>query len=410
MEELKTRIRFLGNATFSNFKPTSNPSFHKATLRIMAIEQIANKWMFSKKSVERALTTIDNVPLVTFFNERTNNLGDHDVCMKDGSKTYGVGTIAESCEQWIEEVEENGMTQSYLCSEVIFWKRQKREYDFIKRHKELSISMEVQPTEAYRTKDGLLLIEDFYFTAITILGIGINPAFDDAVLTFSKQDENYQQMLTELKEFESGGFSMDENQNMNEQNKTNDEGEKPNHQDNSQQSEEGKGDSGSNQNQQENNHGDGEDQVAKYKAQIEQLEIEYSKTIRDLTKEKEELHNQLKSLTTEKNGVITSLEEELKTLREYKVQSEKIQRETAQKEVLQRYADMKDYDGYEELMGQLDSLSAEELEDKLNLLYGRAERAKREKQRSNKVQPTKINITTPTNHVVNNNQSRYGIS
>ena len=412
MEELKTRVRFLGSATFSNFKPTSNPSFHKATLRIMAINELANKWKFSEKSVERALTTIDNVPLVTFFDERTNNLRDHDVCMKDGSHTYGVGTIAESCKQWIEEVEEKGVIKNYLCSEVIFWKRQEREYEFIKRHKQLSVSMEVQPTEAYRTKEGILLIEDFYFTAITILGIGINPAFDEAVLTFSKQDENYQQMLTELKEFENGGFSMGDNQNMNEPINPTSEPNEPNNGEGvkvepTAQGEELKANSSvvvEPDTQTEPTKP--EDNKVDYKAQLEQMEVEYSKTIRDLTQEKDTLSQQIQTLASEKS----SLEEELNSLREYKNTIEKEQRETAQQEVLERYADLKDYEGYEELMTQLETLSAEDLESKLILIYGRAERAKREKQRGNKLTQAKINITTANNQPTNPINSRYGIS
>lgn len=398
MEELKTRVRFITNATFSNFKATSNPSFHKATLRIMAIDKLANKYKFTEKSVERALGSIDNVPLATFFDEQTNNLGNHDGQMQKGQRTYGVGVIAESCEKWIEEVEENGVVDKYLSSEVILWKRQEKEYDFIRRHKELSVSMEVQPTEAYRTKDGIIVVEDFYFTAVTILGIGINPAFGGASITFSQQDEQYQQMMTELKEFENGGFSMEDNQNVNEPiNPTpepNEPENKPTEPVAEPQSQEGA-----------KTEPNGEPDKVDYKAQMEQMEVEYSKTIRDLTQEKDTLSQQIQTLTSEKS----SLEEELTSLREYKNTIEKEQRESAQNEVLERYADLKDYEGYDDLMTRLDTMSADELESNLIILFGRAERAKREKQRGNKPTQAKLNITTANNQQATQVNPRYGI-
>lgn len=400
MEELKTRVSFMGTATFSNFKATSNPSFHKATLRIMAIDKIAKKYKFTEKSVESAIGSIDNVPLATYFDERSNNLGDHDEQMKDGRRTYGVGTIAESCKKWIEEVEDNGIVDKYLSSEVILWKRQEKEYDFIRRHKELSVSMEVQPTKAYRTKDGIIVVEDFYFTAVTILGIGINPAFGGASITFSQQDEQYQQMMTELKEFENGGFSMEDNQNVNEPINPTSEPTEPTEpvseptEPVEPQSQEGT-----------KTEPEGESAKVDYKAQMEQMEVEYSKTIRDLTQEKDTLSQQIQTLTSEKS----SLEEELNSLREYKNTIEKEQRTNAQNEVLERYADLKDYEGYDDLMTRLDTMSADELESNLIILFGRAERAKREKQRGNKPTQAKLNITTANNQQVAQVNPRYGI-
>ena len=135
------------------------------------------------------------------------------------------------------------------------------------------------------------------------------------------------------------------------------------------------------------------------------MEVEYSKTIRDLTQEKDTLSQQIQTLTSEKS----SLEEELNSLREYKNTIEKEQRTNAQNEVLERYADLKDYEGYDDLMTRLDTMSADELESNLIILFGRAERAKREKQRGNKPTQAKINITTANNQQVAQVNPRYGI-
>ena len=202
-------------ATFTDIEPSINPSFHKAKTRIMAIESIANRCNFSKESVVNGLPTLKNVPIVTYFNEE-GNLGDHEMSQdRDGKpifKTYGIGVIPESAEQWIEEVEENGETKQYLCSDVLLWKRQKREYEFIQKHKELSVSMEVQITNSCFDENKILNIDEFYFTAVTVLGIGVNPAFDNASLTFSKQDDQIQEMMFDLKNFDGvGNMPQEEN-------------------------------------------------------------------------------------------------------------------------------------------------------------------------------------------------------
>ena len=213
MKEKTVSIKTL--ATFSDIEPSVNPSFHKAKTRIMAIDTIANKCNFSKESVINGLPTLKNVPIVTYFNE-SGNLGDHEMSRdKDGKpifKTYGIGVIPESAEQWIEEVDENGETKQYLCSDVLLWKRQKREYEFIQKHKELSVSMEVQITNSCFDENKILNIDEFYFTAVTVLGIGVNPAFDNASLTFSKQDDQIQEMMCDLKNFDGvGNMPQDEN-------------------------------------------------------------------------------------------------------------------------------------------------------------------------------------------------------
>ena len=187
--------------SFSDIEPNLNPSFHQAKTRIMAIESVANRCNFSAESVVKGLPTLKNVPIVTQYNTETGNFKGHEFDTDGSAMTYGIGVIPESAEQWIEEVEENGETKHYLCSDVLLWKRQKKEFEFIQNHKDLSVSMEVMITDA-TFDDDVYNINSFYFTAVTVLGIGVNPAFNSANITFSQQNSDVAQMMFELNNFE----------------------------------------------------------------------------------------------------------------------------------------------------------------------------------------------------------------
>lgn len=387
------KIQVLGSVSFSDFKQASNPSFHMAKLKIMAINEVANKYIFTEESVASALPTIKNVPLVTYFDEKVGNLGNHDVCMKNAT-THGIGTIGESCQQWLEEVDGS----LYLCSDVILWKRQKKEFEFIKKHKELSVSMEAQPTVAFRNKEGIIKVEDFYFTAITILGIGISPAFSDSSIVFSRDEEMYQQMLQEVKEFESEGFSnMEDNMNTQSQQDNQDNVVKDDSQQEPNNTQANNDEEGSIQKPTPQNDGEGASTI--HEDKIKQMEVEYGKTIRELTQDRDGLKAELEQI-----------KQEIQDLRDFKKNAEVEKRKKEQEDVLNRYADLKDYEGYEDLVSKSHEYSAEELENQLIILYGRAERKKLDTKRP-KNTLNKVNITTNTSDSQGGSKyfDRYGI-
>ena len=292
-------------ATFTDIEPSINPSFHKAKARIMAIESIANRCNFSKESVVNGLPTLKNVPIVTYFNEN-GNLGDHEMSRdKDGKpifKTYGIGVVPESAEQWIEEVEENGETKQYLCSDVLLWKRQKREYEFIQKHKELSVSMEVQITNSCFDENKVLNVDAFYFTAVTVLGVGVNPAFDNASLTFSKQDDQIQEMMFDLKNFDGVG-NMPQEENVVTEPVDEKAGEHVEEKVEVQEEHEQKAE------EQKEEVKETVKEEPNYKELLEKAEADYGRTIADLNKENDALKVQMESVRTELEGKVASLED-----------------------------------------------------------------------------------------------------
>ena len=389
-------------ATFTDIEPSINPSFHKAKTRIMAIESIANRCNFSKESVVNGLPTLKNVPIVTYFNEN-GNLGDHEMSRdKDGKpifKTYGIGVVPESAEQWIEEVEENGETKQYLCSDVLLWKRQKREYEFIQKHKELSVSMEVQITNSCFDENKVLNVDAFYFTAVTVLGVGVNPAFDNASLTFSKQDDQIQEMMFDLKNFDGVG-NMPQEENVVTEPVEEKAGEhveeKVEVQEPEQKAEEPKEEVKETVKDEPN-----------YKELLEKAEADYGRTIADLNKENDALKVQMESVRTELEGKVASLEEQLKALSDFKAQVEQEQRAKAIESVKERFNELAEEEEFKSLITDLESgkYTPEQAEDKCYAIIGRQAKAKRQ----TKVAPApKVTINANHKEQPKAKDSKYG--
>ena len=113
-----------------------NPSFYPCSVRIMAIDTVANKIRFSEQTTVKALPSLANVPLVALYKEDINDFGDHELYRdEDGHyryNTYPIGTIPESANQWVEFVADNeGKEVMYLCSDALLWKRQHKEFSKI---------------------------------------------------------------------------------------------------------------------------------------------------------------------------------------------------------------------------------------------------------------------------------------
>ena len=379
-------------ATFTDIEPSLNPSFHKAKTRIMAIESVANKCNFSTNSVVESLPTLKNVPIVAQYNDETGNFKGHEFDVRGSALTYGIGVIPESAEQWIEEVEENGETKKYLCSDVLLWKRQKKEFEFIKSHKGLNVSMEVMITDANFDDNEILNIDSFYFTAVTVLGIGVTPAFDSANITFAKNEEQIKEMMFELNNFEREENTMPkaskefEEQQPAEQQPQEAEPVEPQEPEQKQQEEP-------------------KEPEVDYKKLLEEEQVESGRTIRELTQERDVLTQQLEQLKQDSAKELKDVMAELEELREYKVTIEKQKRQVAIDNVLENFKDLQETDDFKELLKGVDNLTPEQLEDKCYAIVGKQARAKR--QRQPQVAP-KVNISASTKEKPSAKDDRYG--
>lgn len=383
----ENKLQFTTMATFSNFESTLNPSFHKARLRIMALDSVArNGVKFTHDGTVKALPTLKNVPLVTQYDYNTKNLKSHEFEDDGNALTYGIGVIAESCQQWIEEVEVEGEVKEYLCSEVLLWKRQKREYDFIKRHKDLNVSMEVMMNNPKKVKDGSIEVGNFYFTAVTVLGVGVNPAFGEANLVFAK-DDTYEQMMFELNEFENGGSNMPQEGQTQVQEPVVNEGQEP-------QTVEPKQVVEPVQQTEPKVEPKAKEPEVDYKAKLEQLETEMSRTIVDLTKERDGLVKQLQEAQDNAKAQVETLQSELADLKQFKAQIEKDKLDAERQAILDQFTDLQEFDEYKELIENLGDMQPSALEDKLYIIAGR--KARENQKNKKQVTKPKLNISTPS--------------
>ena len=383
----ENKLQFTTMATFSDFESTLNPSFHKARLRIMALDSVArNGVKFTHDGTVKALPTLKNVPLVTQYDYNTKNLKSHEFEDDGNALTYGIGVIAESCQQWIEEVEVEGEVKEYLCSEVLLWKRQKREYDFIKRHKDLNVSMEVMMNNPKKVKDGSIEVGNFYFTAVTVLGVGVNPAFGEANLVFAK-DDTYEQMMFELNEFENGGNNMPQEGQTQVQEPVVNEGQEP-------QTVEPKQTNEPVQQTEPKVEPKAKEPEVDYKAKLEQLEAEMSRTIVDLTKERDGLVKQLQEAQDNAKAQVETLQSELADLKQFKAQIEKDKLDTERQAILDQFTDLQEFDEYKELIENLGDMQPSALEDKLYIIAGR--KARENQKNKKQVTKPKLNISTPS--------------
>ena len=386
-----------------------NPSFHMGSARIFAIDSIANNVKFSQESTMNALPTLKNIPIVALYKDDEQNFGDHEIVRDvDGIRygTYPIGMIPESAEQWIEEVQTEEGTKQYLCSDILLWKRQKKEFQLIKSQGTFSVSMEVGMVDYEFNANKVCNVNEFYFTAIAVLGNGVKPAFKEACLNFHKIGI-FQDMMLDLREYMQqfeGGNSMGANQIADEPITDFEEGQEPQQE---QVDEEPK----------QEEHQEVKDEP-NYKDLLEKAEADYGRTIADLTKERDELNAQLTAYEEDKKALeeahkaeLDAMKEELDALKKYKKDIEDAQRKEARERIVNQMAtdfpELSESEDYKKLLENED-LNAEDLENKAYAIVGKLEREKRGNKRKPQVpQSNRVPLTTPTNKDKRTN-SPYG--
>ena len=387
-----------------------NPSFHMGSARIFAIDSVANNVKFSQESTMNALPTLKNIPIVALYKDDEQNFGDHEIVRDvDGIRygTYPIGMIPESAEQWIEEVQTEEGTKQYLCSDILLWRRQKKEFQLIKSQGTFSVSMEVGMVDYEFNANKVCNVNEFYFTAIAVLGNGVKPAFKEACLNFHKIGV-FQDMMLDLREYMQqfeGGNSMGANQIADEPiTDFEEEGQEAQQE---QVDEEPK----------QEEHQEVKDEP-NYKDLLEKAEADYGRTIADLTKERDELNAQLTAYEEDKKALeeahkaeLDAMKEELDALKKYKKDIEDAQRKEARERIVNQMAtdfpELSESEDYKKLLENED-LNAEDLENKAYAIVGKLEREKRGNKRKPQVpQSNRVPLTTPTNKDKRTN-SPYG--
>ena len=185
-----------------------NESFDSCVIRVCYSGNNRNKSSISKQSIEDAIPTIYNCPIVCNYNIYDDTIGGHDVeivktsnGMKIVNLTDAIGVIPYGAQHYWECVDDDGVEREYLCVEAILWKRSAA-YSKIKRDGIVSQSMEITVKNG-AVIDGIYQINSFVFTAFCLLGDDIEPCFESASLHMFEHTQfnlQFAAMMNDLKE------------------------------------------------------------------------------------------------------------------------------------------------------------------------------------------------------------------
>ena len=134
-----------------------------------------NNTIISDTTMSNALPSISNRPILGYIHEvdgewhfYKHNLHEDE----DGEIVYDeipVGIVPESCDAKLEYDEEKDKT--YVVINGYIFEEYSKAAEILKREKECSVSVELSVREfSYNAKEQCLVIEDFYFSGVTILG------------------------------------------------------------------------------------------------------------------------------------------------------------------------------------------------------------------------------------------------
>ena len=190
-----------------------NSSFARGRLKICYTGMNRNGSFISRDSIERALPSLYNVPIVCHWDYEDNQIGGHDVEVveRDGelrlhNLTEPCGVVPESAEFSFEnETDDNGKVHEYLvANNVLLWKRQDV-YSHIVNDLggKCDHSMEITISDGDMDKaNKCYMIKDFQFTALCLLERD-EPCFQGSELELfacKNFKEKMDQMLSELKD------------------------------------------------------------------------------------------------------------------------------------------------------------------------------------------------------------------
>lgn len=178
--------------------------------KIVNVGRNHNDTSFSKESIEKAIPTLYNIPLIGIYSEIENDFKSHAKNDLERKQTYAIGTIPESCNAHFEK---DLMGMEYLVADIVVWKEYFPEFFNVianneEKEKQTTISMEIRLLD-YEKVDGIFDITEFVFNGICLLGENVRPGIPNAglrVIRFEEgkidfEDNNlYQNLLKESNE------------------------------------------------------------------------------------------------------------------------------------------------------------------------------------------------------------------
>jgi len=193
-----------------------NSEFVEGTALVAYVDENRNKSSIPEEAFEKAMYSLPLIPIVGNWIESKKNFGGHDVTIeisggslvfKNNTIPYGVVKENHNA-KWVD-IEENGTVKKYLQVDVMLWKG-RYEAPIEKIMKDgANQSMEVNAIDVEFDKKGLLVIKEFEYSALCILGKDVDefgnkgednvePCFESASI-IAKTNDDFKFSFDELK-------------------------------------------------------------------------------------------------------------------------------------------------------------------------------------------------------------------
>ena len=362
-------------SVYENQDNIVNPTFLKCRINILDTSSIANNTHFKKENVDKSIYQLDYLPVRGFYKEEEEEFGGHEISyyiddegnLKESVKTVPMGVVINNSARW--EYVENKET---LVCDCYIWTNNNE--GAVRRIKEncVSQSMEINIDNYSETNKDYIEIEDFTFTALTL--IDTQPAFNcGSIRTYSKNDfeADYKHMIEALNKYlnyEKGGegISMDENKELNtnsqEEFEKDEKSCKKNCEDEKAEDKEIK---------------EEEDFACKKKKKCEEEDSENK--MNELESNYSSLKTKYSELETSNNELKSKYEvllEEVTLLRQYKADKEEAYRQSEEARIFSQFESLKGNEKFDKLVSESRNYELEELEEKCFAIYGMVSKAK----------------------------------
>ena len=362
-------------SVYENQDNVVNPTFLKCRINILDTSSIANNTHFKKENVDKSIYQLDYLPVRGFYKEEEEEFGGHEISyyiddegnLKESVKTVPMGVVINNSARW--EYVDNKET---LVCDCYIWTNNNE--GAVKRIKEncVSQSMEINIDNYSETNKDYIEIEDFTFTALTL--IDTQPAFNcGAIRTYSKNDfeADYKHMIEALNKYlnyEKGGeeINMEENKELNtnsqEEFEKDEKSCKKNCEDEKAEDKEIK---------------EEEDFACKKKKKCEEEDSENK--MNELESNYSSLQTKYSELETSNKELKSKYEvllEEVTLLRQYKADKEEAYRQSEEARIFSQFESLKGNEKFDKLVSESRNYELEELEEKCFAIYGMVSKAK----------------------------------
>ena len=365
-------------SVYENQDNVVNPTFLKCRINILDTSSIANKTHFKKENVNKSIYQLDYLPVRGLYKEDEEEFGGHEISyyiddegnLKESVKTVPMGVVINNSARW-----ENINNKETLVCDCYIWTNNNE--GAVRRIKEncVSQSMEINIDKYYETNKDYIEIEDFTFTALTL--IDTQPAFNcGSIRTYSKNDfeADYKHMIEALNKYlnyEKGGeeINMEENKELN-----------TNSQEEFEKDEKDKKSCKKNcedEKAEDKEFKEEEDFACKKKKKCEEEDSENK--MNELESNYSSLQTKYSELETSNNELKSKYEvllEEVTLLRQYKADKEEAYRQSEEARIFSQFESLKGNEKFDKLVSESRNYELEELEEKCFAIYGMVSKAK----------------------------------